>query len=108
MAIRQALHARGYRYRVDAPLPGLRRRADLLFARSKVAVFVDGCFWHGCPDHGTTPKSNTEWWTAKISANIERDRDTDHHLTAEGWTVIRVWAHEDVGKAVDQIVRALI
>jgi len=97
LAIRQILHARGMRYRVDAPLPipGLRRRADLLFAGPKVAVFVDGCYWHACPLHGTSPKANAEWWSAKLTANVERDRDTDRRMTELGWTVVRIWEHED-------------
>jgi len=94
MAIRRLLHARGLRYRVDAQLPGLRRRADLVFRAAQVAVFVDGCFWHGCPEHGTQPKNNAAWWAAKIETNTKRDRDTDQRLTADGWTVVRVWEHE--------------
>lgn len=94
MSIRRLLHARGLRYRVDAPLPGMRRRADLVFRSSRVAVFVDGCFWHGCPEHGTTPKKNAAWWTEKIDTNVKRDRDTDRRLTADGWVVVRIWEHD--------------
>jgi DNA mismatch endonuclease, patch repair protein len=94
MAIRSLVHARGMRYRVDATLPGLRRRADLLFTASRVAVFVDGCFWHGCLEHGAKPKKNADWWAAKIAANNERDRDTDQRLIADGWIVLRFWEHE--------------
>ena len=94
MAIRRLLYARGLRYRVDAAPPGMRRRADLVFGSARVAVFVDGCFWHGCPDHGTLPKKNAAWWAEKIDSNVKRDRDTDQRLTADGWIVIRVWEHE--------------
>lgn len=103
LAIRRQLHARGLRYRINAPLPGLRRRADIVFPRIRVAVFVDGCFWHGCPQHATTPKRNTDWWRAKIAANVARDRDTDARLVAEGWTVIRTWEHEASDNAAARI-----
>lgn len=94
LAVRQRVHAMGLRYRVDAPLPGLRRRADMLFSGARVAVFVDGCFWHGCPQHATTPKSNTDWWREKIAANVRRDHDTDATLRSSGWEIVRIWAHE--------------
>src|SRR5438105_2581206 len=78
LALRRVLHANGFRYRVDyAPISGLRRRADIVFSAARVAVFVDGCFWHGCPDHGTWPKTNGNWWREKIQANKRRDADTD-------------------------------
>src|SRR3954466_10245033 len=81
VAIRREAHRRGLRYRVDAALPGLpRRRADMVFTRRRVAVFVDGCFWHSCPAHATTPTANREWWVAKLERNQERDRQTDDHL----------------------------
>ena len=67
-----------------------------MFPRLLVAVFIDGCFWHGCPEHGTSPKSNATWWREKIGANIQRDRRTDRQLTEEGWRVVRVWEHESV------------
>jgi DNA mismatch endonuclease (patch repair protein) len=78
-----------------------------VFTRAKVAVYVDGCFWHGCPVHGTWPKANGDWWRAKIEANRERDRDTDRRLTAAAWRVIRVWEHEDVASAVARVEAAL-
>lgn len=107
MAIRRLVHARGLRYRVDAPLPGTRRRADLLFRAARVAVFVDGCFWHGCPEHGTQPKSNAAWWAEKIGNNIERDRDTDRRLAADGWAVLRIWEHEAPDLAAARIAEVV-
>lgn len=108
MAIRSILHSRGFRYRVNHPLPGLpRRRADLTFTGHRVVVFVDGCFWHGCPQHRTLPKRNDVWWATKLRLNIERDRETDSYLKEAGWTVIRVWEHEQPVEAVERIERAL-
>jgi DNA mismatch endonuclease (patch repair protein) len=111
LAIRRLLHAAGLRYRVDAaPLPTLRRRADVVFSPAKVAVFVDGCFWHGCPDHGARPThANPAYWTDKMSRNRERDRCTDQLLKEAGWISVRVWEHEDpceVAKRVILIVRS--
>jgi DNA mismatch endonuclease, patch repair protein len=106
--LRRILFARGLRYRVDrAPLPGVRRRADILFGPSKVAVYVDGCFWHACPEHATVPKNNQEWWIEKLAANVARDRDTDRQLHAAGWRVIRIWEHEDMEMAADRVMRAV-
>jgi DNA mismatch endonuclease, patch repair protein len=107
MAIRRLLHAHGMRYRVDAALPGMRRRADLLFTSVRVAVFIDGCFWHGCPEHGTRPKNNAAWWSEKIAANAERDRDTDRRLTADGWAVFRIWEHEEPETAAARIAEVV-
>lgn len=76
---------------------------DIVFPTGRVAVFLDGCFWHGCPEHRTNPKNNREWWRAKIDANIQRDRDTDVRLNGLGWTVVRVWGHEDLRVAADRI-----
>jgi len=78
----------------------LRRRADIVFARQKIAVYVDGCFWHSCPVHGTTPKTNREWWLAKLTANAARDLDTKHRLQAAGWTAIRIWEHQPVDAGI--------
>ncbi|MFF0489307.1 very short patch repair endonuclease [Nocardia sp. NPDC004068] len=103
-ALRKELHRRGLRFFVDrAPLPGLRRRADLVFPRRKVAVYVDGCFWHSCPRHATRPKNNAEWWAEKLAGNVARDRDTDARLTAAGWVVVRVWEHENASDAADRV-----
>jgi DNA mismatch endonuclease (patch repair protein) len=82
---------------------GTRRTADVVFPAARVAVFLDGCFWHGCPLHGTSPKNNAAWWRAKIDANIVRDRDTDARLMALSWTVVRIWEHEDFAEASDRI-----
>ena len=96
LALRRILHAMGMRYRVDVRAdPSLRRRADIVFSRAKVAVFVDGCFWHVCPDHGSAPKANSAWWEEKLRINVERDRDTNLRLRSVGWEVVRVWEHED-------------
>lgn len=103
-ALRRELHALGLRYRVQVPvLLKPRRVADVMFAGPRVAVFVDGCFWHGCPEHATWPKQNAEFWRAKIIANQERDRDTNERLRAGGWTVVRVWAHEPPEQAAQRI-----
>jgi len=91
MALRRELYARGLRYRVDwSPLPGLRRRGDIVFVKARTMVFVDGCFWHGCPLHGTWPKANAEWWRQKIKTNIARDAHTDGVLCTAGFHVVRV------------------
>jgi DNA mismatch endonuclease (patch repair protein) len=80
-----------------------RRRVDIVFPRERVAVFVDGCFWHSCPDHATHPRANAEFWRSKLQRNVDRDRDTDGRLEALGWTVLRFWEHEDPGAAADRI-----
>ncbi len=90
-ALRRALFRLGLRYRTQLPVPGnKRRRIDVAFTRAKVAVFVDGCYWHGCPEHGTRPKANREWWDWKIAKNRERDLDTNALLAGQGWMVVRV------------------
>nr|WP_276113845.1 very short patch repair endonuclease [Desertimonas flava] len=95
LAVRRRLHNRGLRYRVDTrPEPSIRRRADVVFRRERVAVFVDGCYWHGCPEHCRLSGANLAWWKSKIAANQARDHDTDARLEAAGWIVIRAWAHE--------------
>jgi DNA mismatch endonuclease (patch repair protein) len=105
MRLRTALHRRGLRYRCDLRLdvPGIRVRADIVFTRPKVAVFVDGCYWHGCPDHGSLPKSNRDYWLAKITANKARDQRTGEALEQAGWHVVRVWEHDDVDDAAARI-----
>jgi DNA mismatch endonuclease (patch repair protein) len=108
-ALRSELHRRGLRFRVDHPISTrLRRiRPDIAFTRARVAVFVDGCFWHACPHHGTMPKGNAEYWEPKLAENVERDRRTNAALADEGWTVVRIWEHVPVREAADIIERAL-
>lgn len=104
MAIRREIHKRGFRYRVDYLLMKKPRRvADLAFPGLRLAVFVDGCFWHGCPEHATWPKRNAEFWRLKIEANRLRDADTDARLAALGWSVIRFWEHESPTSVADKI-----
>jgi DNA mismatch endonuclease (patch repair protein) len=96
MAVRRRLHAQGYRYRVNCRLlPDQRFTGDIAWLGRRLVVFLDGCFWHGCPLHGTTPRSNRAWWESKIAANRERDRRVDELLAARGWTVLRFWEHDD-------------
>ncbi len=105
LKIRRMLYNSGMRYRVDrAPIAGLRRRADILFGPARVAVFIDGCFWHSCPEHGSQPKTNSGRWQAKLSRNLERDRDTDHRIQNAGWVVVRVWEHEEPAAAAARII----
>jgi DNA mismatch endonuclease (patch repair protein) len=105
LALRRCLHALGVRYRVDRrPLPTVRSRADLVFRPSRVAVFVDGCFWHACPEHGVLPKANRQWWETKLRLNVERDRRTDAALREAGWEVVRVWEHDAPELAAAHIV----
>ena len=107
LAVRSILHSRGLRFRVDcSPLKGVRSSADIVFSKAKIAVFVDGCFWHGCPEHFIMPKTNAEYWSAKIGRNAARDTAVNQTLADEGWTVIRVWEHEDSNAAADRIEAA--
>ncbi|MFI6773976.1 very short patch repair endonuclease [Nocardia sp. NPDC050412] len=107
-ALRSLLHARGFRFRVCVrPVSDVRRTADIVFTRARVAVFVDGCFWHGCPDHYRVPKTNTDYWANKIAGNQRRDQETDFLLREAGWTVIRLWEHIDPGDAA-QVVAGVV
>lgn len=108
LAVRRILHAQGLRYRVDyAPGSNRRRRADIVFTRLRLAVFIDGCFWHGCPVHANVPATHHEYWQPKLARNVERDRETTAMLEAEGWQVLRIWEHVDPGEAADRIVSAI-
>lgn len=104
LQLRKALWARGLRYRVNAALIG---RPDIVFPRQKLAIFVDGCFWHGCPIHGTNPVTNADFWENKIKGNIERDRRVTSQLTKLGWAVIRVWEHE-IKECLDKVINNII
>lgn len=95
MAVRKLLHASGIRYRVDfRPLADQRFRVDIGWKTKQIAVFIDGCFWHGCSEHGTIPKKNSDWWESKLRSNAARDKRTDEVLRSRGWTVLRFWEHE--------------
>ncbi|WP_437012857.1 very short patch repair endonuclease [Streptomyces sp. enrichment culture] len=104
LLLRSILHRRGLRYRVNMrPLPELRRTADVVFPKAHVAVFVDGCYWHGCPEHYRPAATRAKFWEDKISSNKARDIETNRRLQESGWTVIRVWEHEDPSSAADKI-----
>ncbi|RXZ47574.1 very short patch repair endonuclease [Agromyces fucosus] len=104
LRVRRILFARGYRYRVNfRPIPSLRRTADIAFTRVRLAVFIDGCFWHGCPEHFIQPKLNSTYWGPKIARNVERDRETNEALIRAGWRVARFWEHEPVDRVVTTI-----
>ncbi len=110
LALRRALHAAGYRYRKDYRLDlngGRRVRPDIVFTARRVAVFVDGCFWHSCPQHGSKPAVNVGYWDPKLRRNVERDRAADTALAAAGWEVVRIWEHEPTGDAVAAVLAAL-
>lgn len=107
LAVRSILHARGLRFHVDsAPFKGVRTRADIVFSKAKIAVFVDGCFWHGCPEHFISPKTNVNYWSAKITKNRDRDERVDRIMSEAGWAVIHVWEHEDPESAADLVERS--
>lgn len=108
LALRRALHRRGLRYRVDMPIKTGSRtvRPDIVFSRARLAVFVDGCFWHCCPEHGNVPKANPAYWRPKLARNVERDRIVDAELSATNWRVMRAWEHEDPGLVADRVAIA--
>src|SRR5262245_29901703 len=100
IALRKAMHARGIRLWLHPrELPG---RPDIVLPAARLAIFVDGCFWHGCPEHGVLPKNNREWWRAKLAANQERDARKDAELRMAGWLPVHFWEHTDMGKAADK------
>jgi DNA mismatch endonuclease (patch repair protein) len=109
LRVRAHLHRLGYRFRKNLAVEagGLRVRPDIVFPRRRVAAFLDGCYWHRCPTHGTTPRSNAEYWSAKLEGNVKRDRVVDERLRAEGWTVIRIWEHVPPEDAADRIGAAV-
>ncbi|MGP5413801.1 very short patch repair endonuclease [Brachybacterium paraconglomeratum] len=109
LRVRRLLHAAGLRYRTDyAPdRANLRRRADIVFTRRRVAVFIDGCYWHGCPEHFVPPKANAQYWAGKIAANMARDRDTVERLRNLGWVVLRFWEHEEPALVAEQVILAV-
>lgn len=107
-ALRSRLHGAGARFRVGYPVPGRPRRSiDIAFTRRRLAVFVDGCFWHGCPIHGGIPKANRAFWAAKREENLTRDRDTDRCLREAGWAVVRIWEHVDAEVAASEVLALL-
>jgi DNA mismatch endonuclease (patch repair protein) len=106
LSLRRELHRRGLRYRIQTKVPGnARRTIDIAFPRVQLAVYVDGCFWHGCPEHYVRPRANSQWWRWKIERNQARDQDTDRALRAQGWTVLRVWEHIAAREAADLVER---
>jgi DNA mismatch endonuclease, patch repair protein len=109
LRLRRELHSRGMRFRVDHAVitPSVRTRPDVVFPRAKIAVFVDGCFWHRCPIHGTQPTSNARYWQEKLDRNVRRDRTVDRALEAAGWRTIRVWEHADAKEAADLVEAAV-
>jgi len=109
LALRSALHALGLRFRVDArPVPAIPRRADVVLRGDRIAVFLDGCFWHGCPDHFRPPATHADYWTAKIAGNRARDAATGALLEAAGWVVVRVWEHEPTASAACRVAATLV
>lgn len=108
LTLRKELHRRGFRYRIQYRVDGLpRRRVDIAFPRQRVAVFVDGCFWHGCPEHCVIPTANRDWWLWKFEANTRRDEDTNSRLENLGWTVVRIWEHTSADEGADMVARHL-
>lgn len=111
LAVRRLLHAAGLRYRVHfRPEPTLRRTADIVFTKQRVAIFIDGCYWHACPEHGTSARANADYWSAKLHRNVARDADTTARLEAAGWTVLRFWEHDnplEVARVIASTVRGL-
>lgn len=109
IAIRKELFKRGLRYRVQYPVPGYSRRSiDIAFPGTKVAVFIDGCFWHGCKAHRNIPEHNRAWWEEKIESNRARDRETDAHLRTLGWEVLRYWEHDSQDDIIPKVIQVVL
>jgi DNA mismatch endonuclease (patch repair protein) len=105
LAVRRRLHAAGLRFRVaHRPLPAIRRTADIVFTKQRIAVFIDGCYWHACPEHYVAARSNAAYWSEKLARNVVRDAETTELLRASGWTVLRYWEHEDADEVAAQVV----
>jgi DNA mismatch endonuclease (patch repair protein) len=107
VALRSALHRRGLRFRKGFAIAGVPCRMDVAFTRDRLAVFVDGCFWHGCPEHGSTPATNASYWSEKLAGNRARDARIDAALHAAGWRVLRVWEHDDPDTAAERVQEVL-
>lgn len=101
LLLRAELFRRGMRFRVN--FKGVPGKPDIAFTKAKIAVFVDGCFWHGCPIHGSLPKNNREWWRAKLEGNRERDERKDRELRQEEWLSLHYWEHDDIEEIADEI-----
>lgn len=109
LAVRQRLHAAGLRYRAGyRPEPAIRRTADIVFTRKRVAVFIDGCYWHACSEHGTAARANADYWSAKLARNVARDADTTARLESAGWVVMRFWEHEDPNEVAAKIADTVV
>ncbi|MFD4139567.1 very short patch repair endonuclease [Streptomyces sp. NPDC058572] len=108
MAVRRLLYAAGMRYRLQRRVPGMARRTiDIAFPGLRIAIFVDGCFWHGCPEHATSPKANASWWRTKLDKNVARDIETTAHLEEAGWVVLRFWEHEPPEQVAERIAEEI-
>ena len=107
--LRSSLHRKGLRFRKNyVPEESFRCRADIVFLSAKVCVFVDGCYWHGCPDHFSLPQTNKEWWEEKIEGNVRRDARQSRELRQRGWTVLRVWEHEIIGEELEAVIERVM
>lgn len=108
LALRRELHLLGLRFRVDLPIrtPSRLVRPDVVFTRARLAVFVDGCFWHCCPEHGNEPRANSAYWSQKLSRNVARDKDVDLALSLASWGVLRAWEHEPPGEVAERVARS--
>lgn len=108
LEVRAELKNKGFQFEVDFSIKGVTRaRPDIVFCADRVAIFLDGCFWHSCPTHGTTPRTNRQWWTEKLASNVERDRRHVRELNAAGWQVLRYWEHEDPATVANDVATIL-